>query len=64
MAEEAYDTISDVRHGAAVDLPTLSADESFVLLKSDGENVGVTLYNLTPSEAVDVLMGVVMALNG
>lgn len=61
---EVYDTISDVRRGADVPLPTITEDESFVLMKVEGDDVRVSLYNLSPSEALDALMGTVMALNG
>lgn len=65
MPESSYNTVSDVRRGDAVSLPLLAEEDKFVLLKmEDGENARVTLYNLTQSEAIDALMGVVMALNG
>lgn len=61
-----YNTVSDVRQGAAVTLPTLTEDDSFVVIKvgQDFEDARVTLYNLTPAEAIDALMGVVMAIGG
>lgn len=61
---DAYDTVSDVRRGTAVQLPTLSENEAFVLIKVSEEGGAVTLYNLTPQEAIDALMGVVMAIGG
>ena len=61
---DVYDTISDVRHGDEVTLPTISADEKLIILKVNEEDATVTLYNLTNSEALDALMGLVMALNG
>lgn len=60
-----YNTINDVRRGTDVPLPKLDREEQFVLLKvnEDGTST-VTLFNLTPSAALDALMGVAMALNG
>ena len=65
MAESVYNTVSDVRQGADVVLPTITEDDNFVLIKFEGEDdARVTLYNVSPAEALDALMGVAMALNG
>lgn len=61
---EPYDTISDVRVGAAVELPVVTDSESFVLLRIVNDEVNVTMFNLTREEALDALMGTVMGLRG
>lgn len=64
MVESSYDTVSDVRRGADVPLPEISENDSFILLKldDDAEGARVTLYNVSTSEALDALMGLVMAI--
>lgn len=65
MAESTYDTVSDVRRGADVQVPGLTEDDQFVVVKViEGDEVTVTLFNLQPQEALDALMGVVMAIGG
>jgi hypothetical protein len=66
LVESTYDTISDVRRGAEVKLPILEQRDNFVLLRLDDEtdSVDITLYNVSVNEAIDALMGALMAING
>lgn len=50
--------------GDDVVLPTLSEDESFVLIKVGEDTGDVTLFNILPEEALAALISVLAAFGG
>lgn len=70
MAEQPFNTVDalreeyDLKEGDEVELPVLTRDDVFIILKFDEENeqMGVTLFNLSPADAAQALVDVAMQI--